>query len=253
MAEGIASLKERGILVRPLEKVEDIGICLSLQHRVWGLGEIDTVPSQIFVVAKESGGQVLGAFHQDEAMGFALAFAGVRHGTVYLHSHMVAVVPEYQDRGVGRLLKLAQRDNAIARGINLIEWTFDPLQVKNAYFNLAKLGTIVRRYIPNCYGRTSSPLHGGLPTDRLVAEWWVRSARVERLLSGKKPLPGGNCRRISIPAGIREICSGNPLEAEKIQGRVRQQFEIQISEGRAAVGFEFDEHQGSYVLERYED
>jgi len=228
-------------------------IGVDLQLRIWGYSEIDTVPEQMFVVATQSGGQVLGAFHQDKPIGFALAFAGLHRGAIYLHSHMVAVVPEYQDRGVGRLLKLAQRDAALARGIDLIGWTFDPLQLKNAHFNLARLGAIVRRYIPNCYGRTSSPLHAGLPTDRLVAEWWVRSARVQDALNGKAHTPMPNAARISIPAAIRQIGESDPLEAEKIQSRVREQFETHISAGRAAVGFEFDERQGTYILEPYED
>jgi predicted GNAT superfamily acetyltransferase len=173
MSEAIASVKEPGIQIRALQEVHEMRIGVELQRRIWDYSEIDTVPEQMFVVAKETGGQVLGAFHRDEAIGFAMAFAGVHHRGVYLHSHMVGVAPEYQDRGVGRLLKLAQRDDAIARGIELIEWTFDPLQLKNAHFNIARLGAMVRRYIPNLYGRTSSPLHAGLPTDRLVAEWWL--------------------------------------------------------------------------------
>jgi predicted GNAT superfamily acetyltransferase len=253
MGEGIASVKEPRILIRPLQEVAEMSIAVELQRRVWGYNEIDIVPEQMFVVAKESGGQVLGAFHQGEAIGFALAFAGVHRGTVHLHSHMVGVAPEYQGHGVGRLLKLAQREDALAREIGLIEWTFDPLQLKNAHFNLARLGAIVRRYIPNCYGRTSSPLHAGLPTDRLVAEWWIRSARVEGRLGGKAFAPGPECARIPIPAAIRKICSSDPPEAEKIQSRVREQFERHIADDRAAVGFEFDERQGSYVLEPYED
>jgi len=253
MSEGMASVKETGIMIRPLQEVEEMSIGVDLQRRVWGYAEIDTVPDQIFIVARESGGQVLGAFHEDKAIGFALAFAGVHGGRIHLHSHMVAVLPEYQDRGVGRMLKLAQRDDAISRGIDLIEWTFDPLQMKNAYFNLMRLGAIVRRYIPNFYGRTSSPLHGGLPTDRLVAEWRVRSARVQELLDGKIPKAGPDRVRIRIPAGIRQITSSNPAEAERIQTGVRSQFEQHIAERHAAVGFEFDAEQGSYVLEPYED
>jgi predicted GNAT superfamily acetyltransferase len=253
MSEGMASVREPGIMIRPLQKVEEMGIGLDLQRRVWGYAEIDTVPDQIFIVARESGGQVLGAFHGDKAIGFALAFAGVHGGKIHLHSHMVAVLPEYQDRGVGRMLKLAQRDDATSRGIDLIEWTFDPLQLKNAYFNLVRLGAIVRRYLPNLYGRTSSPLHGGLPTDRLVAEWWVRSARVQDLLGGKIPKAGQDRVRIGISAGIRQIISNIPDEAERIQAGVRREFERYIAEGRAAVGFEFDAEQGSYVLEPYED
>ena len=253
MSKGMASVKETGIMIRPLQEVGEMSIGVDLQRRVWGYTEIDTVPDQIFIVARESGGQVLGAFHEDKAIGFALAFAGVHGGRIHLHSHMVAVLPEYQDRGVGRTLKLAQRDDAISRGIDLIEWTFDPLQLKNAYFNLMRLGAIVRRYLPNFYGRTSSPLHGGLPTDRLVAEWWVRSTRVQELLDGKIPKAVADRVRIRIPAGIRQITSSNPAEAERIQTGVRSQFEQHIAEGHAAVGFEFDAEQGSYVLEPYED
>jgi predicted GNAT superfamily acetyltransferase len=153
---------------------------------------------------------------------------------------------------VGRLLKLAQREDALNRGINLIEWTFDPLQIKNAHFNIARLGAVVRRYIPNCYGRTSSPLHAGLPTDRLVAEWWVGSSHVNRVLSGTTRASQSGVR-ISIPADIRQICANDPERAEAIQSQVREQFEMQIAAGRAAVGFELNDQQGSYVLEPYED
>jgi predicted GNAT superfamily acetyltransferase len=253
MTEGIASAKGEGILVRPLQKVQEMGIAVDLQRQIWGYAEIDAVPDQIFVVARESGGQVLAAFHDDKPVGFALAFAGAHHGTAYLHSHMVGVLSDYRDRGVGRLLKLAQRDDALARRFDLIEWTFDPLQLKNAHFNLARLGAIVRRYLPNFYGHTTSPLHAGLPTDRLVAEWWIRSARVEAVLAGNKPKPHSPATRISIPSAIREICSNAPREAESIQSRVREQFQQHIAAGYAAVGFEFDEQQASYILEPYED
>jgi len=246
-------VKETGIVIRPLQEVEEMSIGVDLQRRVWGYTEIDTVPDQIFIVARESGGQVLGAFHEDKAIGFALAFAGVHGGRIHLHSQMVAVLPEYQNRGVGRMLKLTQRDDAISRGIDLIELTFDPLQLTNAYFNLMRLRAIVRRYLPNFYGRTSSPLHGGLPTDRVVAEWWVRSARVQELLDGKISKAGPDRLRIRIPAEIRQIANTNPVEAERIQRGVRAQFERHIAEGHTAVGIEFDAEQGSYVLEPYED
>ena len=253
MTESAASIKEPGIVIRPLHEAHEMRFGVELQQRVWGYSDIDTVPEQMFIVANESGGQVLAAFHRDKPIGFALAFAGLYCGKIYLHSHMVAVVPEYQDHGVGRLLKLAQRDDAVARGIDLIGWTFDPLQLKNAHFNLVRLGAIVRRCIPNCYGRTSSPLHAGLPTDRLVAEWWVRSARVNGVLNGKAHTPAPDAPRISIPASIRQICLSNPSEAEEIQSKVLAQFESHIAAGRAALGFELNGQQGSYILEPYED
>jgi len=172
------SLKPGEVMVRNLHRLEDFERCIELERRVWGGADIDVVPLPIFVVSAEVGGQVLGAYAGREMVGFTLAMPGVRRGKPFLHSHMTAVVPEYQNRGVGRLLKLAQREEAIARGIPLVEWTFDPLELRNAYFNVERLGAIVRRFLPNCYGVTSSPLHGGLPTDRLVAEWWLRAPRV---------------------------------------------------------------------------
>jgi predicted GNAT superfamily acetyltransferase len=253
MSEATASPVKQGVTIRSVHSVEEIVVCVELQQRVWGYTAIDTVPDQIFVVAKKTGGQVMAAYDGDRPIGFALAFAAVRNGLTYLHSHMVAVVEDCQNRGVGRLLKLAQRNDAIERGIDLIEWTFDPLQLKNAFFNIERLGAIVRHYIPNLYGRTSSPLHAGLPTDRLVAEWWVRSTRVENVLSGNTPAPVANAHPVDLPANIREICRDEPLAAEKIQSEFRRQFESHIASGRAAVRFALNQSHGTYLLEPYED
>ena len=244
---------KQDIRIKMIEDAQEMSVCVELQQRIWGYAPIDTVPDQIFIVAKKTGGQVMTAYDGDTPVGFAVAFAAMREGLTYLHSHMVGVVEEYQNRGVGRLLKLAQRDDALERGIDLIEWTFDPLQLKNAHFNIERLGAIVRHYIPNLYGRTSSPLHAGLPTDRLVGEWWVHSKRVEDVLAGKQRAMGSDCERIAIPADIRRICRDEPLTAEKIQTNVREQFLTNIADGRAAVGFEFNKEQGTYLLERYED
>jgi predicted GNAT superfamily acetyltransferase len=253
MSEATTSAVKQEIRIRAMQKAQEMGVCVDLQQRIWGYAPLDTVPDQIFIVAKKTGGQVMTAYEGDTPVGFALAFAAMRDGFTYLHSHMVGVVEGYQNRGVGRLLKLAQREDALERGINLIEWTFDPLQLKNAHFNIERLGAIVRHYIPNLYGRTTSPLHAGLPTDRLVAEWWVRSQRVEDVLAGKRRPTGSDFQQIAIPADIRRICRDEPLTAEKIQTNVREQFLANIAEGRAAVGFEFNKEKGTYLLERYED
>src|SRR5271167_3469713 len=253
MSEATTSPAKQAITVRWIHDVQEMNVCVELQQRIWGYAPLDTVPDQIFIVAKKTGGQVMLAYDADKPVGFALAFAAARDGLTYLHSHMVGVIDEYQNRGVGRLLKLAQRDDALDRGIDLIEWTFDPLQLKNAHFNIERLGAIVRRYTPNLYGRTSSPLHAGLPTDRLVAEWWVRSQRVEDVLGGRLRALGSDCQRISIPADIRRICRDEPLAAEIIQTSVREQFLANIADGRAAVGFELNKELGTYLLERYED
>src|SRR5208282_6800691 len=127
-------------------------------------------------------GQVIGAWDGETLVGFAFSIPGIRNGHPYLHSHMLAVKESHRDTGLGRRIKLFQREDAIAQGYELLEWTFDPLEIKNAYLNLERLGAIARRYNINQYGITSSPLQGFLPTDRLVAEWWLKSTRVEKLM-----------------------------------------------------------------------
>jgi predicted GNAT superfamily acetyltransferase len=245
---------QQQIVVRLAHDGGDFSLAVGLQQAIWGYTELDTVPDQMFVVANKTGGQTLVAFDGDKAVGFALAFVGLKNGCAYLHSHMVGVLEEYRDRGVGRLLKLAQREDALARGINLIEWTFDPLQLKNARFNIARLGAIVRHYIPNLYGRTSSPLHAGLPTDRLVAEWWVRSSRVENAVSDSPPMVvTGAVERIVIPTSIQALCKTRPEMATDIQSRVRMRFKELIDAGYAATGFALSEDEGMYLMGPYED
>lgn len=253
MADGTTLGVKQGIRIHAMARAQEMSVCVELQQRVWGYAPIDTVPDQIFIVASKTGGQVMLACDGETPVGFSLAFAAIRDGRPYLHSHMVGVLDEYQNRGVGRLLKLAQRDDALARGIELIEWTFDPLQLKNAHFNIERLGAIVRRCVPNLYGRTSSPLHAGLPTDRLVAEWWLRTPHVENALERRPPSANSASARIEIPSRIREICRDDPQTAAKIQSTAREQFAANFAAGRAAVGFELNEQHGTYLLEPYED
>src|SRR6202789_1310618 len=170
--------------IRSVSTLEQFERCVVLQSEVWGYNDGDTIPRRVFIVAQRIGGQVLGAFDGDTMIGFAMSLPGYRDGKAYLHSHMLAVLPEYRNAGLGRRLKLAQRDDALARGIDLIEWTFDPLEIKNAHLNIERLGAISRRYAPGIYGTPSSGLQGGLPSDRLFAEWWLRSQRVQGILSG---------------------------------------------------------------------
>ncbi len=223
--------------------------CLELQRRVWGGADIELVPLPLFVVAAETGGQVLGAFAGETLLGFTLALAGVRDARPFLHSHMTAVLEDFRDRGVGRQLKLFQRQDALARGIELVEWTFDPLELRNAYFNLVRLGAIVRRFLPNCYGITSSPLHGGLPTDRLMAEWWLRSPRVITALGSGSVRRAGPTVRIRVPAGIDLMRREDPAGLAQVQAEVRQQFERWLGQGYAATGLERAPDGGDYLLE----
>src|SRR5271156_281915 len=181
-ARAMNASPHRSIRIEPLTTLEQFERCVVLQLEVWGYSDGDVIPRRGFMVARRIGGQVIGAFDGDVQIGFAMSLPGYRDGQPYLHSHMLAVLPQYRNEGIGRRLKLAQRDDAIARGFSLMEWTFDPLEIRNAHLNINRLGAIVRRYQPDFYGPSSSPLQGGLPTDRLYAEWWLRSRRVLRHL-----------------------------------------------------------------------
>ena len=239
--------------LRPLSQHEEFQRCVELQKIIWGFDDVDVVPLRVFVVASKVGGQVFGAFDAGQMIGFVMAIPGYRHGRSYLHSHMAAVLPDYQGQGIGRRLKLQQRDDALARGMELIEWTFDPLAFRNAHFNIERLGAIMRRYVHNQYGRTSSPLHGGLPTDRLVAEWWLRTPRVEAVVGGERvPRPAG-AERIHVPQRIHELKTSDAPAAEKLQGEVRRQFEEMLGRGYAVIGFEHAAAGGTYLLEPFQE
>jgi len=245
------------IIVRHCHGLAELAACLEVERAVWRSSDIDLVPLPLFVVAAEIGGQVLGAFEGDRIVGFTLAFPGVRERQPFLHSHMTGVLPAYWNRGIARGLKLFQRQDALARNIDRIEWTFDPLQVKNAYFNLVRLGAIVRRYLPNLYGSTTSPLHGGLPTDRLVAEWWLSSARVRqavapappRKTAPRKTLRGREWVRIRVPSATDELARNKPDEAARVQAEIRQEFEHWLGRGYAATSVELDSTGCAYLLQ----
>jgi Uncharacterized conserved protein len=202
------------IELRRCHGIEDFRACVALQKEVWNFSDAELVPLRMFVVADKVGGQVMGAFEGSTLVGFALSVPGTRTGHIYLHSHMLAVRKDHRNSGLGRRLKLMQREDALARGIELIEWTFDPLEIKNAYLNIEKLGAIVRRYNINQYGITSSPLQGGLPSDRLIAEWWLKSKRVEHLLEAGTNLP--------FPARLPSTFRGRFMNGKPPPRRVRR-------------------------------
>lgn len=236
---------------RACEGDDDFRQCLELQMTVWGFAQVDLLPFRFFVVVRHVGGQIFGAFTSEGRMaGFLLAIPGLRHGQPYLHSHMLGVLPEFRDQGVGRKLKLMQRDDALARGVRLVEWTFDPLELKNAFFNIERLGAIVRRYLPNVYGATTSALQAGLPTDRLVAEWWVDAPHVERVIARKPArVERPDAFRLEVPADIAAVKQRNREQALEIQQRVRGQFEHAFAEGLVVTGFD---RKGVYLFERAE-
>ncbi len=237
------------IEIRRLATPQEFAEAVQLQQRIWGFEEIDLLPVRLFVVASKIGGHSFGAFDDSRMIAFCLAIPGLKAGgQTYLHSHMLGVLPGYRDQGIGRRLKLAQREDALARGIPLIEWTFDPLELKNAFFNMERLGAVVRRYVFNQYGVTSSHLHGSLPTDRCVAEWWVADPRVEAALAGNAPPRGPILARIAVPSNIAALRRDDPPAARAIQQRVGGQFTAAFREGLAVTGVERGEEAGAYLL-----
>lgn len=239
---------EAVIQIRSLTTLAEFSEAVNLQQCVWGFADMDVVPLPLFVVARKTGGQAFGAYCEGQMVGFCLALAGVKpEGQSFLHSHMLAVLPAYRDAGVGRKLKLEQRSDALARGMELVEWTFDPLEIKNAFFNVERLGAIVRQYDENEYGTTSSPLHAELPTDRCVAEWWLTSARVEAVLAGRVPERRIE-ERIVVPAEIDRLRREDPQQAREIQRRNAEQFQECFARGLAVIGFERSASAGTYLL-----
>jgi len=240
---------QAGIEIRQLFQLADFEEVVVLQKVIWSFADIELLPLRFLVVVSKVGGHVFGAFDGPRMIGFCFAIPGIKpDGRPYLHSHMLGVLPEYRDAAVGRRLKLRQRDEALARGIQLIEWTFDPLELKNAYLNIEKLGAIVRRYNENQYGTTSSPLHGGLPTDRCIAEWWIATPRA----AGQRTPPAPDAERISYPADIAHIREHHPARARAIQQENAARFLDAFTRGLAVTGFQRTETEGIYILEPWQ-
>jgi predicted GNAT superfamily acetyltransferase len=270
------------ITYRDLTTLEEFAAVVELERQIWGPGYDEVVPVPILAVTVKRGGILIGAFAGDRMAGFVYSLAGIKAGAPTQWSHMLGVVDEHRNDGVGYQLKLLQRDRALGLGLDLVEWTFDPLQAMNAHFNFAKLGIIVDEYEPNVYGESSSPLHRGNPTDRFVAEWWVRTPRVDQRLAGSRPMapaviveranrstPAGEwrepidldhapeSRRISveIPTDFTAMLSRAPDLALRWRMVTRQLFTTYLERQYRVVEFFLDRNAGTgtYLLVRRPD
>lgn len=256
--EGLGSHAEKswgGLVLRALHTVGEFRQVVALQKEVWEFEDIELIPARLFVVGEKIGGHVLGAYEGTTLVAFAFGLPGVRDRHAYIHSHMLAVKETHRNCGLGCVMKLFQRELAMSEGFDLIEWTFDPLEIKNAYFNMEKLGAVVRRYVVNQYGITSSPLQGGLPSDRLVAEWWLDSDRVKETLNCGKHPEIEVSERIEIPAEIYEwkAQAETRTRAAEVQRRTRDLFQKYFSEGLSVVGYERDaDGDGRFLLGQME-
>lgn len=251
VSTALASLN--ALEIRQLLTLPEFADVVRLQQEIWGFDDVELLPQRLLVVASKIGGQILGAFDREEMVAFCLCLPGLKPGGAqYLHSQMLGVLPAYRNTGLGRIIKLEQRKYALTAGIKLIEWTFDPFELKNAFFNIERLGAIIRRYAHNQYGTTSSRLHGGLPTDRLIPEWWIESDRVRQLLDGASLNRPPIEVTLAVRSDIAEIRDSHPEEARAIQQRLAREFETHFNAGLAVVGFECDEQAGSYLFGKWQ-
>ena len=273
-----------GLTIRPLTTLEECRQVAALEKSVWGYTDAeDVVPPPVLIVSIKRGGILLGAFDgAGQMVGFVYSIPGIKHGQPMQWSHMLGVVSSARASGLGTQLKLAQREAALAMGMDLIEWTYDPLQAMNAHLNFAKLGTVAQEYEQNIYGTSSSPLHAGTPTDRFVAEWHLQEPHVRRRIEGNvlvvrdasvagAPVvnpsiegvrwvePGDarldlDSRRllVEIPTGFTEMMAEAPDLALRWRLATREIFETCFERGYRAVDFFLsrEARRGQYLLAR---
>jgi len=272
------------VRIRRAASRADFDSCVLLQRAVWGLSDLEITSAIQLIATTHAGGMLqLAESPQGQAVGFAYAFPAIRGGVPHLHSDMLAVVPEYQQRGVGVRLKWAQREEALARGIDLITWTYDPLQARNAHLNLRRLGAVATEFLEDFYGITTSSLHHGLPTDRLLVRWELNAERVrQRAAEGERSatvaMPGfpriNDVRwqagwpvsseprldlddrelLLEVPPEWDVICQKSPWVAGDWQGKVRRAFQTYFGRGYEAADFAPTEEGGRrrpfYVLSK---
>jgi predicted GNAT superfamily acetyltransferase len=211
------------VIIRPIESVAEMRAVEDLQQEVWGVSEREIVSFMMFIPTLAVGGALLGAFDGDALVGFSYGFIGHENERVILHSDMLAVREAYRNQRLGYRLKLAQRERALAAGIDCVTWTFDPLQSRNAHLNFAKLGVVGTDYKIDFYGPSSSKLHRG-GTDRLWLKWHLDSPRVRERLAhdaGVKPVP-------DAPRLVRVAPDGEPHAVEFAWDNAPEQLLLEI-------------------------
>ncbi|MGQ9800496.1 MAG: GNAT family N-acetyltransferase [Candidatus Saccharicenans sp.] len=169
------------VSIRKLSGKDEFARLIDIQRVVWKHPDLDLTPVHQFCISTFMGGLVLGAFVEDKLAGFVYSFPAIYKGRFCHHSHLLAVLPQFQGYGLGKKLKWAQRREVLKLGLDLITWTYDPMQSRNANLNFHTLGVICRNYLPDFYGETPQLCLGpGIPTDRLLVEWPIKSTRVQK-------------------------------------------------------------------------
>ena len=244
-------------VIRECTTIDELDSCIRLQREVFGLPDLEISPRRHLIVTRQAGGWTLGAFVNERLVGFVHHMAAIRGNEIFGYSHVMAVDPDYQNQGVGARLKWSQRERAIQEGRSFIKWTWDPMQARNAHFNLNRLGVTVGAYAVNFYGTDygASPAPAnleaaGIDSDRLFASWELDSPRVIRLAnnSSPEPVPLKPAALIEIPANWSKLCRADAVHARKEQLRVRSEFQQALSAGLIAAGFERSTEQPRYLL-----
>ena len=250
-------MRNEEITIRECVSLEDLNRCVRLQKEVFALPDIEISPLRHLVVTRYAGGFTLGAFAGEMLIGFVLtvpAFHLFQADKPFFYSHMAAVKKDFQSAGIGAKLKWAQRETALARGINYIKWTFQPVQTRNAFFNLEKLGAIIKHYEPNFYGTDYSTQNDpakniGLDSDRLFAEWNLESEKVEKLANGEKYMElGAVAGRVAIDFNWDELAANDPRRAVLEQTRLKNEFQKYFADGLICRAFERGTDVSAYLL-----
>ncbi len=243
------------IVIRECTTIAQFDACTRLQREAFGLPDLEISPRRHLVVTRKTGGWVLGAFSEEELVGFVLHLVAVRNRELIGYSHMMAIARSRQNQGIGARLKWAQRERALSEGVRLISWTWDPMQARNAHFNLNRLGAVARSFAANFYG-TDYPegsIESGFPgidSDRLFADWELDAARPAKLARAaeRSEITTRPAATIEIPADWHELAASNLPVARKEQLRVRTEFADAFSAGLICAGFERDSQRPQYLL-----
>lgn len=237
------------IVIRECTSIADFQQCIALERTVWNDADIGIMPIRLYMISKACNAPTFGAFQSGKLIGFVHTMIALMDKRVVYHSHLAAVLEGWRHQDIGYKMKLAQRDHALKTGVPLIIWTFDPLQSRNAHFNLNKLGAIIRRYAVNYYGEgLSTVFDSNVPSDRVFAEWWVSSQYVESALSGNHQAPEDKSQSVSIPHTIESVRAQSLEEHQRWRIRVREEFQQRLARGLIARGFERENVTGRYLF-----
>jgi predicted GNAT superfamily acetyltransferase len=246
---------ESGLAIRQCLAIEEFNACVALQREAFGLPDLEISPRRHLIVTQHAGGWTLGAFLGERMVGFVHHLVAVKDGAIAGYSHMMAVAKDAQNHGVGAKLKWAQRERALREGVGYIKWTWDPMQARNAHFNLNRLGSLARSYAENFYGTDYLPQAGygaaplGLDSDRLFAEWELNHTKVKALSQRQEPFKTAPpAAEIIIPPDWAQLLRQDPARAREEQLRVRAEFQQAFAQGLVCSGFQRDNDRPRYLL-----